>query len=470
MHLSLKKYEDGGEVTDACIEEVVNIFNSIQKIRDWFVTDGKLVIVFEDELMTFSVEQMNYNLEQFTECHDVLEPEVNLNYGEDYKSIYINLKKDDMTIGKYADGGTMDVRMEDTVQRMDNPNFADISYYKKGGKIDDSKPNYGKPNVPFSHIPFIHETDELIANKILVDGFKLPTNPHVTKGVYTTPIVYKNEKFNRTNKTKELSIWLKDGAKIFWTNSERPTDYYLGYGNKFYQKLYDEINLGHKTPKDDWNNKEYQQQFCRRMEKWLKDNGYAGVQQGGEIVITDLSAIDYVELFNRENYDLQYKRGGKTSKKIEATGDCYYSAGQFIFNDKFKANKIKFIGTPYLVHAEVQGQGKISHLRYGHAWVEDDSFVYDYSNQRELVIPKFLYYAIGDIKTNNPLKYRKYTFDEASKKMLETGNYGCWDLEVEYNDGGTIEESQSYTSTQKSFTNEEIAQRLSEFKSIMKKK
>jgi len=36
---------------------------------------------------------------------------------------------------EFADGGEMDVRMEDTVQRMDNPNFADISYYDKGALI-----------------------------------------------------------------------------------------------------------------------------------------------------------------------------------------------------------------------------------------------------------------------------------------------------------------------------------------------
>ena len=37
---------------------------------------------------------------------------------------------------KYENGGVADVRMEDTVQRMDDPNFADISMYMKGGKID----------------------------------------------------------------------------------------------------------------------------------------------------------------------------------------------------------------------------------------------------------------------------------------------------------------------------------------------
>jgi hypothetical protein len=36
----------------------------------------------------------------------------------------------------YEGGGATDVRMEDTVQRMDDPNFADISLYRRGGKID----------------------------------------------------------------------------------------------------------------------------------------------------------------------------------------------------------------------------------------------------------------------------------------------------------------------------------------------
>lgn len=36
----------------------------------------------------------------------------------------------------YEGGGEMDVRIEDTVQRMDDPHFADISYYAKGGLSD----------------------------------------------------------------------------------------------------------------------------------------------------------------------------------------------------------------------------------------------------------------------------------------------------------------------------------------------
>ena len=119
-------------------------------------------------------------------------------------------------------------------------------------------------------------------------------------------------------------------------------------------------------------------------------------------------------------------------------GDCYYIAGQFAMDNIFTPKKIDYKGTPYLVHAEVQGQGKVSNLRYGHAWIEDDENVYDFSNDRELIIPKVVYYAIGDIKTDNPKKYQKYTFAEARRKMVQTRNYGCWDLDVEYKNGGEI--------------------------------
>ena len=112
-------------------------------------------------------------------------------------------------------------------------------------------------------------------------------------------------------------------------------------------------------------------------------------------------------------------------------GDCYKAAGDFCM-----LAPVEFIGEPYLVHAEVKGQGKAEGIRFGHAWVEDDENVYDYSNGREIVMTKVIYYAIGDIQTNNPKKYQKYTIPEARAKMLKTKNYGSWDIETEYADGG----------------------------------
>jgi len=135
-----------------------------------------------------------------------------------------------------------------------------------------------------------------------------------------------------------------------------------------------------------------------------------------------------------------FKVGGKV-KKANKGGDCYEAAGNIVIDSRFLKNKFDFIGTPYLVHAEVTGQGAISGIKYGHAWVEDDAMVYDYSNNRQLVIPKVIYYAIGNIKTNNPKKYIKYTFEEARRKMSETGDYGHWDLDVQFKEGGEVEDN-----------------------------
>ena len=199
-----------------------------------------------------------------------------------------------------------------------NNGVKDGGRYAKGGKMDDGSENFGKPPIEYSEIPFIHETKKSAVQEILKSGFVIGTNPVITKGVYTIPIVWKNEKFDRTDNTQELVIWLKEGAKIFWTNTERPTDYYLGYGNKFYENLYSKLNEGHKSPKDDFNNKQYQEAFCRRMEKWLKDNGYGGVQQGGEVVITDLESIDYIDYFERKgsNPDIRFDKGGYVSEEV----------------------------------------------------------------------------------------------------------------------------------------------------------
>ena len=128
-----------------------------------------------------------------------------------------------------------------------------------------------------------------------------------------------------------------------------------------------------------------------------------------------------------------FARGGETK------GDCYKAAANFCIGSAFRPDNLEFVGEPYLVHAEVRGQGKAEGIRFGHAWVEDDENVYDYSNGRKLIIPKPVYYAIGDIQTDDPKKYQKYTFQDARAKMLETKHYGSWDIETEFKDGGQTE-------------------------------
>ncbi len=129
----------------------------------------------------------------------------------------------------------------------------------------------------------------------------------------------------------------------------------------------------------------------------------------------------------------KYAKGNKIPKENKS-GDCYEAAGNIAMDDKLpkaiRTKSIKFTGTPYLVQGQVTGQGAIDNVKYGHAWIEDDVFVYDFSNGRELVFPKELYYFIGKIETKKPL-YFKYTFQEAVDKMLKTGHYGPWELKTE---------------------------------------
>jgi hypothetical protein len=127
----------------------------------------------------------------------------------------------------------------------------------------------------------------------------------------------------------------------------------------------------------------------------------------------------------------KFKTGGKIPKENKY-GNCYEVAGKIALNNHLpNGENPNFIGTPYLVHGEVSGQGAIEGLRYGHAWIEDNVFVYDFSNSRELTVPKALYYQIGQIIKQQP-KYFKYTFEEAKNKMAETGHFGSWDLDTKY--------------------------------------
>lgn len=78
--------------------------------------------------------------------------EVLMTYNQFINYLYSELYIDD----KFANGGEMDVRMEDTVQRMDNPNFADISYYNNGGEINNQKNTNIMETYKFNEMPLIN--------------------------------------------------------------------------------------------------------------------------------------------------------------------------------------------------------------------------------------------------------------------------------------------------------------------------
>lgn len=163
-----------------------------------------------------------------------------------------------------------------------------------------------------------------------------------------------------------------------------------------------------------YNRLKYYEQYYKN----LSPNDFNVQQDSNSIVISNISKLE---------------KGGRV-----ATGNCYEISGKIAMSNTarlpnrygYKTPEIKFFGTPYVVHSQVSGQGKLEGLKYGHAWVEDDLFVYDYSNGKELIMPKKQYYKLGGVKTIKPIYY-KYTFEEALNKMVDTGHYGSWDLKTE---------------------------------------
>ena len=99
-------------------------------------------------------------------------------------------------------------------------------------------------------------------------------------------------------------------------------------------------------------------------------------------------------------------------------GDCYEAGGKLIMN--FFGDK-----NHKLVHGMVNGQGSLEGKRYGHCWVESRDTILDHSNGRKLEIPKPVYYAMGRI---NPKECKYYTPEESAKFILDTGQWGPWEM------------------------------------------
>ena len=103
-------------------------------------------------------------------------------------------------------------------------------------------------------------------------------------------------------------------------------------------------------------------------------------------------------------------------------GDCYEAAGRYVMDHSLSGDR-----GLVLVHGLAIGQGTISGVQFGHAWVEDGEDVLDVANGKELRVPKPLYYAIGGVSGTY-----KYTWEEMRKKMLEHRHWGPWDYESEF--------------------------------------
>lgn len=149
------------------------------------------------------------------------------------------------------------------------------------------------------------------------------------------------------------------------------------------------------------------------IRQWAKDN--------------EISTADLVQAFNQNkpvrdglNRKWIVKLSLDEAKK-EALGDCFKAAGKNVIRNE--------VPGMILVHAAVTGQGGINGVRHAHAWNEIGDVVLDNSNNRNIIMRREQYYAIGKVDENNPGQYRRYSRDEALKWMVKTRNYGPWELD-----------------------------------------
>ncbi len=211
--------------------------------------------------------------------------------------------------------------------------------------FSDDKMNYGG-NLK-KHI-LIHSAKKEHRDSIAKNGLHASKNPVVINGIFTFPEEWGHHKTSFDKKSYDYyEIILKDNAVIFWTDSDRPMDAIFGNGSDEYVQVYDKliVNTSAKSREgvmqfisgfQSGDNKkwfDWKTEFSREMEKYLNENGYAGIQEGGQIVITDLNSIESIKL---EGKNINIDFGNEKTKKMK--NDNLYADGGNIDSQLDRSN------------------------------------------------------------------------------------------------------------------------------------
>ena len=103
--------------------------------------------------------------------------------------------------------------------------------------------------------------------------------------------------------------------------------------------------------------------------------------------------------------------------RSKAKGDCYRAAAELVL----RRPDLHLT----LVHGTCVGHGAIEGIAFGHAWAEVGDVVFDFSQGRNAVVWKTLYYKAGTCRN-----VTLYTREEAIRMALFHKHYGPWDPET----------------------------------------
>jgi len=101
---SERKYGNGGTLDglDLCIYNTQEIMNAVMPVRDSFVHDGRLVVIFFDEIETDDADLIQKGMDDYKDCSQYVDSEPNYDRKNPY-TVYFNLLID--AENTFAEGG-----------------------------------------------------------------------------------------------------------------------------------------------------------------------------------------------------------------------------------------------------------------------------------------------------------------------------------------------------------------------------
>lgn len=100
-------------VNDVCIVETVNLINDLKYIKDYFVTNKRLIIIFNTPIADGDIDKIDSILSTFTGCHETLADTAILNTKDkSLQSVIIPLVSTEVTEHKFSKGGDLKTELE----------------------------------------------------------------------------------------------------------------------------------------------------------------------------------------------------------------------------------------------------------------------------------------------------------------------------------------------------------------------